>query len=132
MLCKIRRLTIGLALSLAGLACSRTPIDEQQAGVTGSTTLQEGFVPTGSMTSPRVNHTATLLTNQTVLMTGGIEASSGLATASAELYDPVAGYIFGDWWHDGRQIEPHIDRPAGREGAHCGRIGRQRQRPFLG
>ena len=47
------------------------------------------FTPTGSMTSPRQNHTATLLTNGKVLIAGGYGPSSQLS--SAELYDPVSG-----------------------------------------
>jgi len=42
------------------------------------------FAPTGSMSVTRVFHTATLLTNGKVLVTGGHDAS-------AELYDPTSG-----------------------------------------
>jgi hypothetical protein len=45
------------------------------------------FVPTGSMTIARVGHTATLLKNGKVLVTGG-NGGSGPGLASAELYDP--------------------------------------------
>jgi len=44
---------------------------------------------TGSMTTARASHTATLLPGGKVLIVGGSDASSTLATA--ELYDPVAG-----------------------------------------
>ena len=44
------------------------------------------FMQTGSMTVARVAHSATLLQNGQVLIAGGIDASSSLA--SAELYDP--------------------------------------------
>lgn len=52
------------------------------------------FVPTGSMTVPRVWHTATLLTNGKVLVTGGLIAGvayPSAVTATAELYDPSTG-----------------------------------------
>jgi hypothetical protein len=50
------------------------------------------FTPTGNMTDARFDHTATLLNNGKVLVTGGLNANSnGVATATAELYDPVSG-----------------------------------------
>ena len=48
-----------------------------------------GFVLTGSMTSARQWHTATLLNNGKVLVAGGLKTGGFLA--SAELYDPAAG-----------------------------------------
>ncbi|MGD1096899.1 MAG: kelch repeat-containing protein [Bryobacteraceae bacterium] len=47
------------------------------------------FTPTGSMTTPREGHTATLLTNGKVLITGGEVGPNALITA--ELYDPDSG-----------------------------------------
>jgi Galactose oxidase, central domain len=44
------------------------------------------FLPTGNMVNPRIFHTATLLSNGKVLVTGG-----NVGGATAELYDPVAG-----------------------------------------
>jgi hypothetical protein len=51
------------------------------------------FSPTGSMTSPRDGHTATLLANGKVLMTGGRagQYDSYAPHATAELYDPATG-----------------------------------------
>src|SRR5215813_7316322 len=45
------------------------------------------FVTTGTMTTPRYGHTATLLPNGKVLIAGG----SSNRPASAELFDPVTG-----------------------------------------
>jgi WD40 repeat protein len=49
-----------------------------------------GFVATGSMATARRFHTATLLGNGKVLVTGGEDAGT-TAFASAELYDPSTG-----------------------------------------
>jgi acetyl-CoA carboxylase carboxyltransferase component len=59
------------------------PESELYDPVTGS------FSPTGSMLSPRRDHTATLMANGKVLITGGWDGRSSMA--SAELYDPVTG-----------------------------------------
>jgi Galactose oxidase, central domain len=51
------------------------------------------FAATGSMTVARNQHTATLLPNGQVLIVGGngINNSSPVTLASAEIYDPIAG-----------------------------------------
>ncbi len=67
------------------------------AGVASYTGAAELYNPatgqwavTGSMTTPRAAHAATLLANGQVLVAGGFN-SSGPALASAELYDPSSG-----------------------------------------
>jgi len=65
-------------LLLMGLAGAATLDGAQSAGT---------FVATGGMKTPRANHTATLLTNGKVLITGGT-ADYGNPLASSELYDP--------------------------------------------
>ena len=52
------------------------------------------FIPTGNMTTPRTLHTATLLLNGKVLITGGADPTrpnSYTPLASAELFDPNTG-----------------------------------------
>src|SRR4030095_15856115 len=67
----------GLYLSLILLALAVTDLRAQS------------FVPTGSMTTPRVGHPTTLLQDGRVLIVGG-EISTSFPP-SAEIYDPVSG-----------------------------------------
>ena len=50
-----------------------------------------GHPATASLNTARAEHTATLLQNGQVLVVGGWNSSSSSPTATAELYDPVAG-----------------------------------------
>jgi hypothetical protein len=72
-------------LVTGGLDSAGTPIIS--AEVFGLT-LQTFTAPKGNMATPRAFHTATRLTDGTVLITGGSSGTSPLF--SAEVYDPVA------------------------------------------
>ena len=50
-----------------------------------------GWTPTGQMNAKRFGHTATLLANGRVLVTGGNDLNTSTELASAELYDPATG-----------------------------------------
>src|SRR5438046_10002891 len=64
-----------------GAALLAAPLATQGASV--------NFVVTGSLATARFSHTATLLPNEKVLVAGGSDGNSLLA--SAELYDPTSG-----------------------------------------
>lgn len=71
-----------LGLPYAALAALLIAPAVLAAGVTGS------WRPAGSMASDRSGHTATLLNDGMVLVTGGVTSANSI-TADAELYDPV-------------------------------------------
>jgi hypothetical protein len=62
---------------------------------------------TGSMSTARYAHTATLLSSGKVLIAGGIDAN-GASLASAELYDPAAG----TWSTTGSMLTARYDQSA--------------------
>jgi len=65
-----------------------------RSGISASAELYDPktgtFSATGSMSTSRVGHTATLLPDGEVLIAGGYN-SAGLSLASAELYSPATG-----------------------------------------
>ena len=70
-----------------GSGCS--PYQDVFAGAEIYDPQTRKFTPTGSMTTPRQDATATLLDNGKVLIAGGDDENGPLA--SAELYDPTTG-----------------------------------------
>jgi len=78
-----RVLITGGCLSPYQYPCAVLSVGEIYDPATGT------FTNAGQMTSPRVFHTSTLLRNGKVLITGGSDGTSSIA--SAEIYDPVKG-----------------------------------------
>lgn len=71
------------------------------------------FALTGNLNTPRYGHTATLLQNGEVLVTGGVDAT-GNPTASAELYNPTTGkWIVTGSMSDARTAFPATLLPNG-------------------
>jgi Bacterial Ig-like domain (group 2)/Galactose oxidase, central domain/Kelch motif len=86
--------TVGPTTGLTtGVSLGSTTISAAVGSVTGTAPLSvvtSAWVSTGSMTTAREGHTATMLPNGKVLVAGGSD-NAGNNFASAEVYDPVAG-----------------------------------------
>jgi len=80
--CQFRAIPSIVLISLFGVVLAASMTTPASAG-------SGGFNTTGSMNVARSDHTATLLANGQVLVTGGLNANGYLA--SAELYDPAKG-----------------------------------------
>ncbi|HET9595562.1 MAG TPA: kelch repeat-containing protein [Anaeromyxobacteraceae bacterium] len=82
------RLADGRVLIAGGVSCC----DATGESLTGAAEIFDpvagSFQPTGSLTTARARHAATLLADGRVLVTGGFVGVDGSTTASAEIYDP--------------------------------------------
>jgi hypothetical protein len=81
--------TTGLA-SAVGLGQTTVQATSDAINSSTSLTVTAGFALNGSLNNARYRHTATLLNDGTVLITGG-ETSPGNALNTAELYNPTTG-----------------------------------------
>jgi hypothetical protein len=94
----------GRVLIAGGLSLSPEPGGGQTSSAELFDLATRSSTPTGSMTTPRVGHTATLLPSGQVLVVGGTEGNPDTGDlASAELFDPATG----SWIRTGELIEPH-------------------------
>jgi hypothetical protein len=85
--------TASLLCDLSSLPCNDNKVLVTGGGSSTAELFDPGsksFVLTGNMSVERTGHTATLLKNGQVLMTGGIDAS-GNPLATAELFNPGTG-----------------------------------------
>ncbi len=81
------------------------------------------WTPTGSLNEARISHTATLLQDGRVLIAGGRDSSNPLlASASAEIYDPVTGtWTLAGSLTGARYLHTATLLPSGKVLAVCGR-----------
>jgi uncharacterized protein YjdB len=86
--------TVNASGLVTTLALGSTNISANSNGITAIVVLTVdtgSFINTGSMTTARYLHTATLLPNGKVLVAGGEDSTIQMAIANAELYDPATG-----------------------------------------
>jgi N-acetylneuraminic acid mutarotase len=81
---------IEMSASSTCAACEAVLRVGSVTGTAAPSAVTEGWGLTASMTAVRSLHTAILLANGKVLVAGG-DDNKGCPTASAEIYDPVAG-----------------------------------------
>jgi hypothetical protein len=82
----------GTVLVVGGVGAANDTTDLASAEIFNPATGT--WTPTGTMSTARYRHTATLLSNGTVLVAGGDDASlsnGGPSVASAEIFNPAAG-----------------------------------------
>src|SRR6266516_2152112 len=93
------RVLIGFALYAIGLVLALAPMSSAIAGDNPAAEMSQStpahapgkWRATGDLVTARFSHTATLLLNRQVLVTGGIGSDGLTVLASAELYDPAIG-----------------------------------------
>ena len=110
------RVSIGFALYAAGLVLAMAFIGSVVAGDNDTAELSQSVPPhapgkwkaTGDLGTARFSHTATLLLNGQVLVTGGIGSDGLTVLASAELYDPATGV----WTTTGSMTAARINHTA--------------------
>ena len=98
--CLLRR-SAGPFIALIGLAMGFiTTVHGQDRAIASPVTkalvIAPTWLPTGNLNAPRRGHTATLLSNGTVLVVGGAGYSND-ALDSAELYDVATGRWAFSW-----------------------------------
>jgi len=102
---------------LTGVSTGSGTISATIGSIVGTAPLSviaNAWFPTGSMQTPRYNHTATLLTNGTVLVAGGSTYSQiggwypGPSSASSEIYDSTTG----TWSNAGSMTTPRAGHTA--------------------
>ncbi len=84
------RLATGTVLIAGGYGSGAVALASAEIFDPACTCFASSAAAQANLGTPRTLHTATLLANGTVLFAGGLDGT-GLALASAELYDPVKG-----------------------------------------
>lgn len=87
---RVSAITLVVVLQAGIFASSTTSLAAGATHMRPLSSVANTWTPTGSLNTARVYHTATLLADGKVLVTGG-QDSSGAALSSAELYDPGSG-----------------------------------------
>jgi hypothetical protein len=89
--------TIDSQAQATGVALGHTLVSASYQGQSASATLNVSFAPVGSMSVPRIGHTATTLNDGRVLIAGGLNSETNVRCPtclnnyldSAEIYDPT-------------------------------------------
>ena len=100
----VRTYVLAALLATALVSSTSSPLLAQTSGTWAST---------GTLNTPRTAHTATLLQNGQVLVTGGEDLAHN-ALSSAELYNPATGKwtVTGPWQQPAWSTRLHCFRTA--------------------